>query len=326
MVASAPARRGPEPGRGRDLGSGGRVAEMSAGADDDVRSTESGIPVERVYGEEDVAGLDLPERLGEPGDVPLHPWHPSHDVPRAGRGRCASTPASPRPRRPTRASATCWRRARAGSRPPSTCPPSSAWTPTTPWPPARSAGSASRSTRSRTWRRLLDGIPLDRVSTSMTINAPAAVLLLLYQLVAEESGVDPRGAPRHDPERRAQGVRGARQLHLPAGAVDAPDHRHLRLLRRRAAALEHDLDQRLPHPRGGLDGGAGGGLHAGQRHRLRRGGASRRAWTSTASAPGCRSSSTPTTTCWRRWPSSAPPARCGPTSCATASAPPSRAR
>jgi methylmalonyl-CoA mutase N-terminal domain/subunit len=38
-------------------------------------------------------------------------------------------------------------------------------------------------------RRLFDQIPLDKVSTSMTINAPAAVLLLLYQLVAEESGV-----------------------------------------------------------------------------------------------------------------------------------------
>jgi methylmalonyl-CoA mutase N-terminal domain/subunit len=36
---------------------------------------------------------------------------------------------------------------------------------------------------------LLDGIPLDAVSTSMTINAPAAVLLLLYQLVAEQQGV-----------------------------------------------------------------------------------------------------------------------------------------
>jgi methylmalonyl-CoA mutase N-terminal domain/subunit len=39
-------------------------------------------------------------------------------------------------------------------------------------------------------RVLFDGIPLDRVSTSMTINAPAAVLLLLYQLVAEEQGVE----------------------------------------------------------------------------------------------------------------------------------------
>jgi methylmalonyl-CoA mutase N-terminal domain/subunit len=36
---------------------------------------------------------------------------------------------------------------------------------------------------------LFDGIPLDRVSTSMTINAPAALLLLLYELVAEEQGV-----------------------------------------------------------------------------------------------------------------------------------------
>ncbi|HEX5595288.1 MAG TPA: methylmalonyl-CoA mutase family protein [Micromonosporaceae bacterium] len=38
-------------------------------------------------------------------------------------------------------------------------------------------------------RILFDGIPLDKVSTSMTINAPGSVLLLLYQLVAEESGV-----------------------------------------------------------------------------------------------------------------------------------------
>ena len=36
---------------------------------------------------------------------------------------------------------------------------------------------------------LLDGIPLAEVSTSMTINAPASLLLLLYELVAEEQGV-----------------------------------------------------------------------------------------------------------------------------------------
>jgi methylmalonyl-CoA mutase N-terminal domain/subunit len=36
---------------------------------------------------------------------------------------------------------------------------------------------------------LLDGIPLGEVSTSMTINAPAALLLLLYELVAEREGV-----------------------------------------------------------------------------------------------------------------------------------------
>jgi methylmalonyl-CoA mutase N-terminal domain/subunit len=37
--------------------------------------------------------------------------------------------------------------------------------------------------------RLLAGIPLDKVSTSMTINAPASLLLLLYELVAESQGV-----------------------------------------------------------------------------------------------------------------------------------------
>ena len=38
-------------------------------------------------------------------------------------------------------------------------------------------------------RALLNGIPLDKVTTSMTINATAAILLLLYELVAEEQGV-----------------------------------------------------------------------------------------------------------------------------------------
>jgi methylmalonyl-CoA mutase N-terminal domain/subunit len=36
---------------------------------------------------------------------------------------------------------------------------------------------------------LFEGIPLDKVTTSMTINAPASVLLLLYELVAAEQGV-----------------------------------------------------------------------------------------------------------------------------------------
>ncbi len=37
---------------------------------------------------------------------------------------------------------------------------------------------------------LFDGIPLDEVSTSMTINAPAALLLLMYEIAGEEQGVD----------------------------------------------------------------------------------------------------------------------------------------
>src|SRR5438045_5301220 len=50
-------------------------------------------------------------------------------------------------------------------------------------------------------RRVFDQIPLDQVSTSMTINAPASVLLLLYELVGEEQGVPAeqlRGTTQND--------------------------------------------------------------------------------------------------------------------------------
>jgi methylmalonyl-CoA mutase N-terminal domain/subunit len=41
-------------------------------------------------------------------------------------------------------------------------------------------------------RDLFNGIPLDQISTSMTINAPAATLLLMYQIIAEENGINPK--------------------------------------------------------------------------------------------------------------------------------------
>jgi methylmalonyl-CoA mutase, N-terminal domain len=50
-------------------------------------------------------------------------------------------------------------------------------------------------------KALFDGIPLDQVSTSMTINAPASLLLLMYQLAGEEQGLDPqklRGTIQND--------------------------------------------------------------------------------------------------------------------------------
>jgi methylmalonyl-CoA mutase N-terminal domain/subunit len=40
-------------------------------------------------------------------------------------------------------------------------------------------------------RRLFDGIDQQAITTSMTINAPASILLLMYQIVAEEKGADP---------------------------------------------------------------------------------------------------------------------------------------
>ncbi|MEE2610520.1 MAG: methylmalonyl-CoA mutase family protein, partial [Acidobacteriota bacterium] len=48
---------------------------------------------------------------------------------------------------------------------------------------------------------LMDGIPLDKVSTSMTINAPAAILLAMYVAVGKRQGVGPgqlRGTIQND--------------------------------------------------------------------------------------------------------------------------------
>ena len=69
-------------------------------------------------------------------------------------------------------------------------------------------------------RTAFDGIPLDRVSTSMTINAPASVLLLLYELVGEEQGVPAsalRGTVQNDilKEYIARG----NFIYPPAGAI-----------------------------------------------------------------------------------------------------------
>ena len=102
-------------------------------------------------------------------------------------------------------------------------------------------------------RVLFDGIPLDEVSTSMTINATAATLLALYIAVGEEQGVAARQAARHDPERHPQGVHRARHVHLsaaPARCASSPTS--FAYCSKRGAAVEHDLDQRLPHPRGRL--------------------------------------------------------------------------
>ncbi len=82
-------------------------------------------------------------------------------------------------------------------------------------------------------RTAFDEIPLDQVSTSMTINAPAAVLLLLYELVGEEQGVPTeqlRGTTQNDvlKEYIARG-----NYIYPPAADDAADDRPVRLLRER---------------------------------------------------------------------------------------------
>ena len=78
---------------------------------------------------------------------------------------------------------------------------------------------------------LFAGIPLGEVSTSMTINSPAAILLAFYVVRRRGAGRPARRAARDDPDRHPQGVHRAEGVHLPAGAVDAARHGHGRVLR-----------------------------------------------------------------------------------------------
>ena len=112
---------------------------------------------------------------------------------------------------------------------------------------------------------LMDGIPLDRMNTSMTINATAAWLLALYIVVAEENGIAPAVLAGHHPERHHQGVPLARDLRVPARAVDAADRRHGRLHDRRGPEVEPDQRVLLPPAGGGGDARAGDRVRDGDR-------------------------------------------------------------
>jgi (2R)-ethylmalonyl-CoA mutase len=115
---------------------------------------------------------------------------------------------------------------------------------------------------------LFEGIPLERMNTSMTINGTAMWLLALYVALARERGVARSDAARHDPERHRQGVPGARHVHLSARALAADDRRDLRVLRRAPARVEPVERVQLSPAGGRRDAGAGGRLRAGDRGRL----------------------------------------------------------
>ncbi len=64
---------------------------------------------------------------------------------------------------------------------------------------------------------LFDGIPLDEMSVSMTMNGAVLPVLALFIVAAEEQGVPHGGAVGHHPERHPQRVHGPQHLHLSAG-------------------------------------------------------------------------------------------------------------
>ncbi|MER7997876.1 methylmalonyl-CoA mutase family protein [Streptomyces sp. NPDC095613] len=153
-----------------------------------VRLTESGLPIEPVYGPDALAGWDPAERLGEPGAYPFtRGIHPTMYTGRpwtmrqyAGFGTAAESNA--RYRRLIAHGTT-------GLSVAFDLPTQMGYDSDAPLAGGEVGRVGVAVDSLDDMRELFGGIPLDRVSTSMTINAPAAVLLLLYQLVAEERGI-----------------------------------------------------------------------------------------------------------------------------------------
>ena len=112
-------------------------------------------------------------------------------------------------------------------------------------------------------------IDLGTVSTSMTINGPAAALLAMYIAVGEQGGVakaDLAGTIQNDILKEYQ----AQKEYIYPRAEHADRDRHDPLHLGRDAEVAPRLDLRVPHPRSRLDRCAGTGVHPRQRIRLRR--------------------------------------------------------
>ena len=80
---------------------------------------------------------------------------------------------------------------------------------------------------------LFDGIPLEKVCVSMTMNGAVIPVLASFIVAGEEQGVPRARALGDDPERHPQGVHGPQHLHLSARALDADRLGHHRLHRAR---------------------------------------------------------------------------------------------
>src|SRR6059058_1039973 len=169
------------------------------GPDDPRRFTDSGLEIKPLYATQDVPG-DLPERLGEPGEYPytrgVHRdmYRKQLWTMRQYAGYASAKESNERYRYLLKHGST-------GLSMAFDLPTQLGLDSDDP----RSLGEVGRTGVAidtlDDMRTAFAGIPLDEVSTSMTINAPAAVLLLLYELVAEEQGVSSeqlRGTVQND--------------------------------------------------------------------------------------------------------------------------------
>jgi methylmalonyl-CoA mutase, N-terminal domain len=153
----------------------------------DGRRSESGFPVKPVYTEGDLPP-DLADRLGEPGEYPYtrgvyrtmytsRPWTMRQY---AGFGTAAESNARYR---------QLLAHGTTGLSVAFDLPTQMGYDSDAPLAHGEVGKVGVAIDSVEDMRLLFGGIPLDKVSTSMTINAPASVLLLLYQLVAEEQGL-----------------------------------------------------------------------------------------------------------------------------------------
>src|SRR6266566_1164083 len=152
------------------------------------RESESGLPLEPLYGPGDLPGFDPAAKLGEPGRYPFtrgiypgmytaRPW-----TIRQYAGFATAQASNERYHQLIAAGTT-------GLSVAFDLPTQMGFDSDAPVAHGEVGKVGVAIDSIEDMRTLLHDIPLDTVSTSMTINAPAAVLLLLYQLVAEEQGV-----------------------------------------------------------------------------------------------------------------------------------------
>src|SRR6478736_4581216 len=150
--------------------------------------TESGLPFEPVYGPDALDGWDPPERLGEPGGYPYtrgvypsmytgRPW-----TMRQYAGFGTAKESNERYHRLIEAGTT-------GLSVAFDLPTQMGYDSDAPIAHGEVGKVGVAIDSIEDMAVLFGGIPLDKVSTSMTINAPASLLMLLYQLVAEQQGV-----------------------------------------------------------------------------------------------------------------------------------------
>jgi len=157
------------------------------GPDDERIFTDSGIQIDRLYDETDVAA-DLEERLGEPGAYPftrgIHDgmYRDRHWTMRQYAGFSSPEDTNNRYRYLLEHGST-------GLSMAFDLPTQLGRDSDDPLCEGEVGRTGVPIDTIEDMRICFDQIPLDQVSTSMTINAPAAILLLLYELVGEEQGV-----------------------------------------------------------------------------------------------------------------------------------------